>query len=114
VFLILALLLLLLLPSPWHVVGALAAGVLAVLEIGFWMRRVRPLAVSTGKEGLLGATGVAVETLAPRGQVEVRGELWEAHAAEDVPSGTQVKVTAVEGLLLEVERNLNGTGPPAA
>jgi membrane-bound serine protease (ClpP class) len=111
VFLVVAFLLLLLLPSPWNVVGAVVAVVAFVLELGFWSGRVRRLRVTTGQDGLVGATGVAVEPLAPLGHVQVRGELWEAHAAEDVPSGGRVRVIAVEGLLLEVEPSLNGTRP---
>lgn len=110
-FLFLALLLLLLLPSPWNWAGALVATVLFVLEARFWARRVRRLRVTTGRESLVGATGVAVDRLAPTGHVRIRGELWEARAAEDVPSGALVRVTAVDGLLLDVETSDNGAGP---
>jgi membrane-bound serine protease (ClpP class) len=110
-FLVLALVLLLLLPSPWNWVGALASTVLFVFETRYWHRRVRRLRVATGREDLVGATGVAVDRLSPAGHVRIRGELWDARAAEDVPEGALVRVTAVDGLLLDVVTSDNGTRP---
>lgn len=109
--LLLVFLALLLLPSPWNVVGALAAGALVVLETRFWHGRVRGLRVRTGAESLVGATGVAVDRLAPTGQVRVRGELWEARAPGEVPSGATVRVTAVDGLVLAVEASDDDVPP---
>ena len=43
------------------------------------------------------------EALAPLGQVRVLGELWEARAAVELPSGARVRVVALDGLTLEVE-----------
>ena len=48
----LALLLLLVLPSPWNVVGFAASLVLAVFEFGFWHSRVRGIRLSAGAETL--------------------------------------------------------------
>jgi membrane-bound serine protease (ClpP class) len=110
-FFLVALALLLVLPSPWNLVGGLVAGVLGVLEVGYWHRRVRGQRASTGEEALVGASGVVVRRLAPTGQVRVLGELWEARSATEVPSGTSVVVTAVDGLLLEVEAAEAGSGP---
>jgi membrane-bound serine protease (ClpP class) len=110
-FLLVAFVLLLVLPSPWNLVGGGVAGALFVLEVGFWHRRVRGQRASTGEEALVGARGVVVRRLAPTGQVRVLGELWEARSTTDVPSGASVVVTAVHGLLLEVEAAENGSGP---
>lgn len=103
-----AFLLLLLLPSPWNVVGALAAGAGFLLELAFWHRRVRRFRTGTGAQALVGATGVAVDGLDPSGQVRIGGELWEARASGTVPPGALVRVTAVDGLLLDVETSENG------
>jgi membrane-bound serine protease (ClpP class) len=64
---------------------------------------VRGLRVGAGAETLVGATGVAVDRLDPSGHVRVQGELWEARAESEVPSGATVRVTAVNGLRLDVE-----------
>jgi membrane-bound serine protease (ClpP class) len=110
-FFLVALALLLVLPSPWNLVGVLAAGALGVLEVGSWHRRVRGQRPSTGEDALVGATGVVVQRLAPTGQIRVLGELWEARSATEVPSGASVRVTAVHGLLLEVEAAEAASGP---
>ena len=39
----------------------------------------------------------------PRGRVRVAGEIWNAQCAEGAAVGETVKVTSVEGLLLEIE-----------
>ncbi len=102
-FLVIAFALLLVLPSPWNVVGAIASGALFVLEITFWQHRVRGQKVQTGAEKLVGATGEVTEPLSPMGQIRVLGELWEARAAPELPRGTRVRVIAIDGLTLEVE-----------
>lgn len=57
----------------------------------------------TGREGLVGARGVARSPLQPRGKVFLLGELWDA-VAEDgrVEEGSAVEVVAVEGFTLRV------------
>ncbi len=102
-FLVIGLVLLLALSSPWNVVAAIVCGALFVLEIGFWQRRVRGQKVQTGAEHLVGATGEVTEPLAPTGQIRVQGELWEARAASELARGTRVRVVAIDGLTLEVE-----------
>ena len=84
-FLLLALLLFLLLPSPWNVIGGLAALVPAVFEVVYWQRRARRGKVQTGVENLVGATGEVTERLAPSGRIRVLGELWKAHRAPSFP-----------------------------
>ncbi len=102
-FLLLALLLVIFLPSPWNVVGGLASGALGVFEVMYWQRRVRRVPVQTGVENLVGATGEVSERLAPTGQVHVLGELWEARSSSELPAGSRVRVVALDGLTLEVE-----------
>jgi len=61
--------------------------------------------VQTGREGLVGAVGVARSELAPEGTVFVQGELWSAESADGViPSGERVRVTRVDGLHLRVRK----------
>jgi membrane-bound serine protease (ClpP class) len=102
-FLLLALLLFIFLPSPWNVMGGLASGALGILEIVYWQRRMRREKVQTGVENLVGATGEVTERLAPRGHIRVLGELWQARSNSELPPGSRVRVVAVDGLTLDVE-----------
>ncbi len=102
-FLLIALILFLALPSPWNVVGGLASVAVGIVEITYWQRRMKRQKVQTGVEHLIGATGEATERLAPSGHIRVLGELWEARSSAEVPPGARVRVVAVNGLTLEVE-----------
>ena len=102
-FLLLALVLFIFLPSPWNAFGGFAGLVLFCFEVAYWQRRVRHQDVQTGVGTLVGATGEVSERLAPVGQIRVRGEVWEARSSSDLPPGTRVRVIAVNGLTLEVE-----------
>ncbi len=66
-------------------------------------RRMRPV---TGREGLMGAVGTVRVALQPEGSVFVWGERWHATSSDGQPiaAGAKVKVTAIEGLILKVER----------
>jgi membrane-bound serine protease (ClpP class) len=101
--LLLALLLLIFLPSPWNIIGALATASFGVFEVVYWQRRMRRAKVQTGVENLVGATGEVTERLAPTGQIRVLGELWRARSSSELPPGSSVRVVAVHGLTLEVE-----------
>jgi len=57
----------------------------------------------TGEQGLIDAVGVARTDLAPEGKVFIHGEIWEAEAAQSIPSGTRVRVRSMQGLKLVVE-----------
>ena len=102
-FLLLALLLLIFVPSPWNVIGAVVTGAVGLFEVVYWQRRMRGEKVQTGVENLVGATGEAAERLAPTGHVRVLGELWEARSSSELPRGSRVRVVAVNDLTLEVE-----------
>jgi membrane-bound serine protease (ClpP class) len=61
--------------------------------------------VTTGREGLVGAVGVARSQLGPEGTVFVQGEIWTAESVDGViPAGSRVRVTQVEGLRLRVKK----------
>jgi membrane-bound serine protease (ClpP class) len=65
--------------------------------------RARRNKIITGSQGIIGELGVARTDLAPSGKVFVHGELWNARAAQPLPSGSAVRVTAIHQLDLEVE-----------
>ena len=84
------------------VAGAAGALALAGLIVGtlVWRSQRRP--PSGGREGMLGAIGVARQRLDPQGTVLVRGEYWTATSDETVQAGESVEITGVEGLRLRV------------
>ena len=102
-FVALALVLFLVLPDPWDVIGGLVSLACGVVEITFWQRRMRRVKVTTGVDNLIGSIGEVTAALAPIGQIHVLGEIWQARASADVPPGTSVRVVAVNGLVLDVE-----------
>src|SRR6187551_3509382 len=97
-FVALALVLFLVLPDPWDVIGGLVSLACGVVEITYWQRRMRRVKVQTGAENLIGAIGEVTAALAPVGQIRVLGELWQARARSDLAPGTSVRVVAVDGL----------------
>lgn len=58
--------------------------------------------VTTGDAGLEGALGIVVARVAPRGQVRVGDELWNAVADSDIEVGSEVEITGVDRLTLRV------------
>lgn len=58
----------------------------------------------TGSEGLMGEIGTAETDLVGTGKVFLHGEYWTARSPENVAKGERVRVTAVRGLVLTVER----------
>ncbi|MBU0520480.1 nodulation protein NfeD [bacterium] len=61
---------------------------------------------TTGREGMLGERGEAVDDLDPLGDVKIHGEFWRAKAAgEPVPAGSAIIVINVERLILIVEKD---------
>ena len=57
---------------------------------------------TTGREGLVGRIGVATIDLKPEGVVEIRGELWNAVAEEEIKAGEKVQVKEMDGMKVRV------------
>jgi len=88
---------------PYALIGGIAAASAAFLifVVGMLVRnRRRP--VVTGREELIGAGGVALEDFSAEGWVRVHSENWRARANVPVRKGDALRVTAIEGLLLDV------------
>jgi membrane protein implicated in regulation of membrane protease activity len=90
------------LSPPIGVAVIVLAGVVEVGEVLFWRRFLRRYRVSTGAEALIGARVAVVEECNPFGRVRLRGELWKARGSEPLAVGDVGRVTAVDGLTLEV------------
>jgi membrane-bound serine protease (ClpP class) len=60
--------------------------------------------IKTGKEALIGATGIAITDLKPKGEVRVLGEFWQA-TSKDIPitNGDPIEVVDMEGMFLIVK-----------
>lgn len=58
--------------------------------------------VHTGREGLVGATGIVLERLAPEGVVRIGDELWKARSDVALETGTEVEIMGVDRLTLRV------------
>jgi membrane-bound serine protease (ClpP class) len=96
-------------PMPWSVVIVFAglAGDAAVLV---WGRRIaRRWRPRTGAEAMLGRTARVESACRPRGQVRIRGELWEATCSAGADRGETVRVEALDGLTLIVAPVRNAT-----
>jgi membrane protein implicated in regulation of membrane protease activity len=90
------------LPSPWGWIAVLGAFAIDVAETVFFVKWSKRRRATVGVETLVGRRAIVVRALAPRGQVRLAGEIWEARAAGHVPPGVEVTVTAVDGLVLDV------------
>jgi membrane protein implicated in regulation of membrane protease activity len=102
-FLLVAISVLLFLPSPWNLIAAGISLILFVFEVGYWQRVVRRYRVRSGAETLIGSRGRVVVPCRPTGQVRVDGTLWEATCAEGADVGDIVTVVRRENLILTVE-----------
>jgi membrane protein implicated in regulation of membrane protease activity len=91
------------LPSPWGWIAVLGAFAIDAAEAAFFVRWSKRRRAVVGAGTLVGRTAVVVRALSPRGQVKLDGEVWEARASTDVEPGREVVVTAIDGLVLEVE-----------
>jgi membrane-bound serine protease (ClpP class) len=84
------------------VAGAVAIAVLLV-RLAVSAQHLRP---TTGEEGMIGSSGVALTSFGPgvAGRVVTRGENWQAVSADPIPEGAPVRVVAVHGLTLSVRK----------
>ena len=91
-----------------HLGTAIATG-LAFGTISFWLGwialRARRNKSIVGPQAMVGKLAIVHTPLSPIGQVEIRGELWQAALSGTafLPKGAQVLVRAVNGLELAVD-----------
>jgi membrane-bound serine protease (ClpP class) len=91
-----------------HTATAVGAGLgFGAISFGLaWIAlRARRSKVLTGPQAMIGGTAIARTPLNPSGQVEIRGELWQAslRGAASLAVGSAVSVRGVDGLVLIVE-----------
>ncbi|HEY1994861.1 MAG TPA: nodulation protein NfeD [Edaphobacter sp.] len=91
-----------------HIATAVGAGLgFGAISFGLaWIAlRARRSKVLTGPQAMIGGTAIVRTPLNPSGQVEIRGELWQAslRGAASLAVGSAVSVRGVDGLVLIVE-----------
>jgi len=89
------------LPLILGIAVASAAFLFGVASLALKARR-RP--VVSGRETLVGAAGEVLEDFAGEGWARVQGETWRVKSASPLKAGERVSVTAVDGLVLRVNR----------
>jgi membrane-bound serine protease (ClpP class) len=66
--------------------------------------------VVSGAEYMIGRSGRAIEAFAGRGRVEIDGESWLAESAVPLSAGQEIRVDAIDKLVLKVEPANNKSG----
>ena len=92
------------LPLILGIAAASAAFLIGVATLALRARR-RPKV--SGREALVGAPGEIIQSSGLDAWARVQGETWRVKSAVALKAGERVRVTAVEGLVLEVNR-VNG------
>lgn len=84
--------------------GTVPFAILAVVLMRLVLRS-RKWKTATGREELIGASGVVTAALraGAEGMVRVHGELWRAESSQPVDEGKAIRILRVEGLKLYVE-----------
>ncbi|OOZ11634.1 NfeD family protein [Solemya velum gill symbiont] len=81
---------------------ALFSAALLVLIVGMAIKSHRRSVVS-GAEELVGMQAEVLEDFLGKGRIRVHGELWQARSPVQVTRGEQVRVTGLDGLILDIE-----------
>jgi membrane-bound serine protease (ClpP class) len=92
-------------PSWWVIALVCGGTVLFMLSGMTAMIRSRFSTPTIGREELIGEMGVAEVDVAPDGVVRIHDALWRARTnrATPITAGAEIRVVAVEGIVLEVE-----------
>jgi membrane-bound serine protease (ClpP class) len=89
---------------PYALIGGVAVASAGLLVVGLGMvMRGRKRPIVSGRESLLGARAVAIDAFEGTGWARVQGERWQARCARPVARDQALRITAIDGLVLEVE-----------
>lgn len=84
------------------ILGIAVASAAAFMSVVWLAARSRKRPVVTGVEELVGHLAIATADFHGRGEVQIRGETWQAVSRWPVRRGQSVRVKAMEGLVLRV------------
>ncbi len=79
------------------VAGFLVFGLQAALKL-------KKKSPTTGQEQMLNECGIVIDEINPIGTVKIHGELWNARSNERILEGEEVRVIAIKGLIINVEK----------
>jgi membrane protein implicated in regulation of membrane protease activity len=111
VLIFVAIVLLLVLPWPWNLVGFLVVIPIWVGELFAWNRTVKRKRKVVGAQTLIGKEATVTQPCRPEGQVRLEGETWEARCDAGADPGEKVRVVGRDELTLVVLRTA-GAGRP--
>lgn len=92
------------LPAPWNVLVVVLGflGEAGEAVFGIWYSRRR--ASIDDAERMIGRTVRVIEPCRPNGQISFKGERWDAVCVEGAEIGEHVRIRAIDGRRLELER----------
>lgn len=85
------------------IVSFSAISAVFVLGIIGMALKARQRAVVSGREELMGASGRVLEDFSGDGRIHIHGETWHARSLTPLKGGQLVRVTGIDGLILDVE-----------
>jgi membrane-bound serine protease (ClpP class) len=84
--------------------GLAVLSVLVMVASGGMALRVRKRSVVSGVEAMVGAEGIVLLVEPGGAWAQVHGERWQVRGPQDLAPGDRIRVLAVHGLRLDVER----------
>jgi len=85
------------------ILGFAAASVVLLIGVATLALRTRRRPVVSGRELMLGSIGEVLEDFDREGWARVQGETWRIRSSAPLKAGQSVSVTAIDGLVLQVE-----------
>jgi membrane-bound serine protease (ClpP class) len=90
---------------PLPLIAGIAVATAAfMILVGGMAAKARSRPVITGREELVGAGGEVIEAAGDEVWARVHGETWRVRSGEPLAPGSRVRVTGVDGLVLDVKR----------
>jgi len=90
---------------PLPLIAGIAVATAAfMILVGGMAAKARTRPVITGREELVGAGGEVIEAAGDEVWARVHGERWRVRSREQLDLGSRVRVTGVDGLVLDVSR----------
>jgi membrane-bound serine protease (ClpP class) len=101
--------------SVSFVIGIAIASALFIIWTISYLLKLRKRGAVSGAESIVGGIGTALDDFEGEGRVWLEGEAWHAYSKVPIEKGQHVEVTAMDGLVLQVEPATRGaTDAPAA
>jgi len=95
---------------PWTLIALVASVTAAFFLVVIGMAvRARRRPVVSGREELIGARGEIIEHANGQWWARVHGEIWKVRSHTDLHAGQSVRVTRIDGLVLEVRPHTQTT-----